>query len=207
MAQIFELMGDVSGGAGQTAGGRVSERAASSRRDTQLFSRALLALGMAALWGLAAGAKVPMMALANIYKVPMVLALSGLVAAPAVAVTRHLLRLELAPRDLADAGVNSLFRGALVLVGFAPLLAVYAYTSVHAAHWLAQLSALLALATALWSFRHELSRFEAPRRDLAILGFVSAVTVCLVLLQLISLAAPVLTMPTVFRAGIDGMLR
>lgn len=206
MAQTFDVLGEMSGTAGKTKE-TVGQRAAGSREATQLFSRALMALGMAALWGLAAGAKVPMMALANIYKVPMVVALSGLVAAPAVAVTRHLLQVELAPRHLVGLGVNSLYRGALVLVGFAPLLAVYAYTSVQVAPWLAQLSALLALATALWSFRRELSRLDAPRAPLLILGFVTAVTVCLTLLQLISLAAPVLTMPTLFRAGIDGVLR
>jgi hypothetical protein len=93
------------------------------------------------------------------------------------------------------------------LLGCAPLLAVYAYTTLWVAPLLAQGSAMLALACGGLSLRTELSRIEAPRGHVALLGLVAVVTTSLALLQLISLATPVLTLPTIFGGGIDGMLR
>jgi len=178
-----------------------------SRRRHDVLARALGALGFAAVWGLAAGSASPALAIANVYKVPMVLALSAVVALPAVLVARHLLRVAVAPFELCSALVVSLFRASLLLLGFAPLLGVYAYTSQWVAPWLAQGSALLALLCGAASLRSELSRLPAPRLQLWLLGAVATVTLALSLLQLVSLATPVLTLPTVFGSGIDGVLR
>ena len=178
-----------------------------SRQRHDVLVRALSGLGFAAIWGLAAGSAAPALAIANIYKVPMVVALSAVVALPAALVTRHLLRVAIAPFELCAALVTSLYRAALLLLGFAPLLGVYAYTSQSVAPVLAQGSALMALVCGVVSLRSELARLSAPRLQLWLLGAVVTVTLALSLLQLVSLATPVLTMPTVFGGGIDGLLR
>lgn len=199
MAQIMETFEGVNGG--------VPARAVASRRLYDVLSRALTGLGFAAVWGLAAGSAAPALAVANIYKVPMVLALSAVVALPAVLVTRHLLRINVSAFELCAALINSLYRASLLLLGFAPLLGVYAYTSQWVAPWLAQGSALLALICGVVSLRSELARLDAPRLQLWLLGAVATITLALSLLQLVSLATPVLTLPTVFGSGIDGVLR
>ena len=114
------------------------ERVESSRQQHQLILKALTGLGFGAVWGLAAGSAVPSLAIANVYKVPMVIALSMVVALPGVLVARHLLQLQVSVQALCAALVTSLHRSTLVLLGFAPLLGVYAYTSQWVAPVLAQ---------------------------------------------------------------------
>ncbi|HEX3595302.1 MAG TPA: hypothetical protein VHU80_09380 [Polyangiaceae bacterium] len=182
------------------------ERAAAARRVQSLVRRAGLTLAMAAVWGFAAGSAKPMLALLDVYKVPMVLSLSLVVALPAVLVARRLLGLAMSPVALLTAIVTGLERGALVLIAFAPLLAVYAYTS----HWvspvLAQWSAGLALLCGLGSLVSELVQLPGSKGALVVLSLVTAVMLGLSLVQLISLATPVLPVHTVFGAGIDGMM-
>jgi hypothetical protein len=187
--------------------GGTLERAPDARQVHDVLLRALSGLGFAAVWGLAAGSAAPALAVANIYKVPMVLALSAVVALPAVLVMRHLLRIAVTPFVLSSALVTGFYRASLLLLGFAPLLAVYAYTSQWVAPLLAQGSALLALAVGAFSLRSELAKVAAPRLQLWLLGAVASVTIALALLQPVSLATPVLTLPTVFGSGIDGVLR
>src|SRR5262249_13502946 len=90
-----------------------AERAGSTRHAQTLVRRAALTLAMAAVWGGAAGSAKPLFALLNVYKVPMVLSLSILVALPAVLVTRSLLRVAVPPLELVSAIVSGLERGAL----------------------------------------------------------------------------------------------
>ena len=182
-----------------------AERARVTRSTQDLVRRSATTLGMASLWGLAAGSAKPLLALANVYKVPMVIALSLAVAMPAIFVTRRLLRITVSPVALFAAIVASLERGALVLLGFAPLLAVYAYTSQWVAPVLAQVSGVLALMCGGVALRSELSDLDAPRGALGVLGIVAGVALGLSLLQLISLATPVLPVHTSFGAGIDGL--
>jgi ABC-type uncharacterized transport system permease subunit len=109
--------------------------------------------------------------------------------------------------DLYAALVTSVYRASLLLLAVAPLLGVYAYTSQWVAPFLAQCSALLALVCGGISLRSELGRLHAPRLQLWLLGSVTTITLALALLQLVSLATPVLTLPTIFGGGIDGVLR
>ena len=183
------------------------QRGPDTRSVHDVLRRALSGLGFAAIWGMAAGSAAPALAIANIYKVPMVLALSVLVALPAVLVTRHLLQIAISKFELCAALVTSLYRASLLLLAVAPLLGVYAYTSQWVAPYLAQGSALLALVCGGLSLRSELGRLKAPRLQLWLLGSVTTITLALALLQLVSLATPVLTLPTVFGSGIDGVLR
>ena len=183
------------------------QRGPDARSVHDVLRRALSGLGFAAIWGMAAGSAAPALAVANIYKVPMVLALSALVALPAVLVTRHLLQIAISKFELCAALVTSLYRASLLLLAVAPLLGVYAYTSQWVAPFLAQGSALLALVCGGLSLRSELARLQAPRLQLWLLGSVTTITLALALLQLVSLATPVLTLPTVFGSGIDGVFR
>jgi hypothetical protein len=182
------------------------ERALTTRHAQSLVQRAGLTLAMAAAWGIAAGSARPMLALLNIYKVPMVLSLSVLVALPAVLVARSLLRLTVSPLTIVTAIVTGLERGALVLIGFAPLIAVYAYTSQWASPVLAQWSGALALLCGIVSLCIELTKLEDSKGALVVLSLVTAVALGLSMVQLISLATPVLPVHTAFGAGIDGML-
>jgi len=186
--------------------GAALQRGPDTRSVHDVLRRALSGLGFAALWGMAAGSAAPALAVANIYKVPMVLALSAVVALPGVLVTRHLLHIAISKFELCAALVTSLYRASLLLLAVAPLLAVYAYTSQWVAPFLAQGSALLALVCGGLSLRSELSRLKAPRLQLWLLGSVTTITLVLALLQLVSLATPVLTLPTIFGSGIDGVL-
>ena len=183
------------------------ERGPDAHSVHDVLRRALSGLGFAAIWGMAAGSAAPALAVANIYKVPMVLALSVVVALPAVLVTRHLLNIAVSKFELYAALVTSLYRASLLLLAVAPLLGVYAYTSQWVAPLLAQGSALLALVCGGLSLRSELAHLKAPRLQLWLLGSVTTMTLGLALLQLVSLATPVLTLPTVFGSGIDGVLR
>ncbi|HYQ14408.1 MAG TPA: hypothetical protein VEQ58_01580, partial [Polyangiaceae bacterium] len=120
---------------------------------------------------------------------------------------KHLLRLEISTQALGAALVSSLHRASLVLLGVAPLIGVYAYTSQWVAPVLAQVSALLAMLCGGVVFRSELSKLEGPRLQVLLLGLITVVAMGLALLQLVTLATPVLTLPTVFGHGIDGVLR
>src|ERR1700753_764983 len=136
-----------------------AERARLTRSAQELLRRSATTLGMAALWGLAAGSANLGLAVANVYKVPMVIALSVVVTAPAVLATRRLLGLWVPPLELLTAVIASSWRAALVLLGSAPPLAVYAYPSQWVAPVLAQVSgglALVAGAVALRSALREL---------------------------------------------------
>jgi hypothetical protein len=182
-------------------------RVEQSRKTHDLLMKALGTMGFSAIWGLCAGSAQPMLALANVYKVPMVIALALVVSLPAVLVTRHLLRMDLHPREIAGALISSLFRASLVLLGVAPLLGVYAYTTLFVAPLLAQGSAFLALAVGGFALQTELRRLPAPPRQRFVLGLVCVGVLALSMLQLITLATPVLTIPTAFGAGIEGILR
>ena len=185
--------------------GGPAERAEKSKQLHDILLRALKGLGYSALWGLAAGAATPAIAVANVYKVPMVLALAALASLPTVLVARHLLQVEVSRADLCGALIKSMHRAALLLAGFAPLLAVYAYTSQWFAPVLAQITAGLALICGAVSLRYELGRVEGPRAHVLWLGLITCVTVGLALFQLVALATPVLTVPTMFGHGIDGV--
>jgi hypothetical protein len=182
------------------------ERAVTTRHAQSLLHRAARTLLMAAAWGFAAGSAKPLLALLNVYKVPMVLSLSLIVALPAVLVARSLLRIPVSPMQLLTAIVTGLERGALVLVGFAPLIAVYAFTSQWFSPVLAQVSGELALVCGIVSVCIELTKLGEQKGALVLLSAITAVALCLSIVQLISLATPVLPVHTAFGAGIDGMI-
>jgi hypothetical protein len=198
MTQVFEtFVGKLETPAARTQALQISQR---------VLRYAIATLAFAAVWGIAAGAGSPALALANLYKVPMVITLSTLVALPAILTTRHLLELTCTPLGVLNALTRSLYRASLVLLSFAPLLAVYAYTSQWFSPVLAQISNGLALVCAVVSLHRELGKLEGSRARLLVLTAISTLTLCLALLQLIAIATPILSVPTAFGAGIDGVV-
>ena len=86
-------------------------------------------LVLSSLWGIAAGSSSAALALANAYKVPMVILLSALAALPAGLVALRFTNARLAVGDLISAFATSIFGGTLVLATLAPLVAIYYHTS------------------------------------------------------------------------------
>ena len=176
-------------------------------RRLQLVVFALLAsLVFAAAWGLAAGSRSAVLAVANLYKVPMVVLLSCAFAAPAGLLAWRLSGTRVRGSDLALGFAGGVFGGTLVLAVLAPLVALYYHSSAWAGPLLGIGSAGLALLVGTLMFvRGVVCRLEPGTRKRSVLLPV-AVTVAmqlLTLLQLASLASPIFPERTAFSGGID----
>src|SRR3970282_1371429 len=112
-----------------TCGGEIA-RPTTRARDAMFAVFAIAAgLVLSSLWGIAAGSASASLAMANAYKVPMVILLSALTALPAGIVALRLTNARLHPAQLASAFATSIFGGTLVLATLAPLVAIYYHTS------------------------------------------------------------------------------
>jgi hypothetical protein len=176
-------------------------------RKLQLSVFALLAsAAFAALWGAALGSHAAGMAIANLYKVPMVILLSCVFAAPAGILAWRLAGAPLRGTDLALGFSGGVFGGTVVLAALAPLVALYYHSSAWAGPVLGLGSAVLALATGAVVFvRSTTRRVEAGRSTLA--AVVPALIVIAMqlatIVQLASIAAPIFPEQTPFSGGID----
>ncbi len=176
-------------------------------RRLQLVVYALLAsLIFAGAWGLAAGSRSPGLALANLYKVPMVVLMSCAFAAPAGLLAWRLSGTRLRGTDLALGFVGGVFGGTLVMAVLAPLVALYYHSSAWAGPWLGIGSVAIALVTGTTMFiRGVVRRLEPGTRKRSVF-FPVTVTLAmqlLTLLQLASLASPIMPERTGFSDGID----
>jgi len=176
-------------------------------RRLQLVVFALLAsLVFAAAWGLAAGSQATGLALANLYKVPMVVLLSCAFAAPAGLLAWRLSGTPIKGSDLALGYSGAVFGGTLVLAVLAPLVALYYHSSAWAGPMLGIGSALLALFTGTVMFiRGTMRRLPPGTSKLAVLipVVVTLGMQLLTLIQLASIAAPIFPERTPFSGGID----
>jgi hypothetical protein len=184
------------------------ERPATRAQET-MFSVLALASGLvlAAVWGLAAGSSSLELALADLYKVPMVVLLSALTALPAGLVTLRLTNAKLRASELTGAFATSIFGGTLVLATLAPLVAIYYHTSAKAGVPLALGSVFVALATASLLFARAVSRRMAGQpRAASLLAVLILVALFLAaLLQFVALASPIIGVHgTALEGGIDG---
>jgi hypothetical protein len=164
------------------------------------------ALALSALWGVAAGSSSADQALANLYKVPMVILLSALAALPAGIVALRLTNARLGSRDLVSAFTTSMFGGTLVLATLAPIVAVYYHTSTKVGVPLALGSVFIALATATLLFGRAVKRRVAgvPGRTASLVPVAILVTLFSVaLMQFVALASPIIGAQTRFDGGID----
>ena len=183
-----------------------AEDSGRSRRLGIAVSALLTSLVFAALWGVAAGSRLPALALANLYKVPMVVLLSAVGALPAGLLTWKLAGAPGRASDLLIAFVSGTFAGTLVLAVLSPLVALYYHSSLWAGPMLGQGSALLALLVAAVVFARSIfsgAKREGSRALLAFPVAVLSLVQVAMLVQLIALASPILPERTIFSHGID----
>lgn len=176
-------------------------------RRLQLVVLALLAsLVFAAAWGLAAGSRSAGLAIANLYKVPMVVLMSCAFAAPAGLLAWRLSGTRVRGSDLALGFAGGVFGGTLVLAVLAPLVALYYHSSAWAGPVLGFGSAALALLTGTIMFVRGVVRRLEPGTQKRTVFLPVAVTLAmqlLTLLQLAALASPIFPERTAFSGGID----
>jgi hypothetical protein len=181
-----------------------------SRRIQLVVFALLTSLIFAGAWGLAAGSQATGLAIANLYKVPMVVLLSCAFAAPAGLLAWRLSGAPIRGSDLALGFSGGVFGGTLVLAVLAPLVALYYHSSAWAGPVLGMGSAILALVTGTVMFvRGTIRRLPPGTSKLAVLLPV-AVTLgmqLLTLIQLAAIAAPIFPERTPFSGGIDHLAR
>lgn len=185
---------------------------ASNSRTQQILltvTALLASLALAAIWGLAAGSSSASLAIANIYKVPMVILLSALTALPAGLVALRFAGGKLPARELIVSFATSIFGGTLVLATLAPLVAIYYHTSSKAGLPIALGSVFVALATAAVLFGRAVARRVAQYSGRAASLFAVAVLVVLFLaslLQFVGMASPIIgETGTRFDGGFDSV--
>ncbi|MFT3775104.1 MAG: hypothetical protein QM820_57895 [Minicystis sp.] len=189
-----------------TCGKPLGEADAGRARRLQIVVSALLtSIVFAAIWGVAAGSRVPALAVANLYKVPMVVLISAVGALPAGLLTWKLVGAPGRASDLLISFVGGTFAATLVLAVLSPLVALYYHSSLWAGPMLGQGSALFALIVGALIFaRASFGRREGVRRSvLAVPVTVLALVQVAMLVQLVAVAAPILPERTIFSHGVD----
>lgn len=181
------------------------EDSGKSRRLQLVVFALLSSLVFAAMWGVAVGSRSAGLAIANLYKVPMVVLMSCAFAAPAGLLAWRLSGTRVRGSDLALGFAGGVFGGTLVLAVLAPIVALYYHSSAWAGPLLGIGSAILALFAGTVMFvRGVVRRLEPGTKG----GVFLPVTVTLgmqllTLLQLAALASPILPERTPFSGGID----
>jgi len=189
-----------------TCRGELAEPPTRAAQLMLTISALFAGLALSALWGIAAGSSSAALALANAYKVPMVILLSALTALPAGVVALRLANARLAASDLISTFVTSIFGGTLVLATLAPLVAIYYHTSSKAGVPLALGSVFVALATATLLFARTVGRKVAgqPGRAASLVPVVILVALfSAALLQYVALAAPIIGEVNRLSGGFD----
>jgi hypothetical protein len=180
-------------------------------RRMQLVLVSLLAsLAFAAAWGLAAGSRSTGLAVANLYKVPMVVLMSCAFAAPAGLLAWRLSGSRVPGTDLVLGFAVAVFGGTLVLAALAPLLALYYHSSAWAGPVLGIGSVVLALVTGAVLFASGVVRRLEPgtrKRTVLLPVSVTLGMQLLTLLQLAALASPIFPERTSFSGGIDHLVQ
>jgi len=196
-----------------TCGGQLA-RPVTRAQETMLAVLALVsALALSSLWGIAAGSASPALAIANAYKVPMIILLSALTALPAGLVALRLTNAKLPGHELASAFALAIFGGTLVLATLAPLVAIYYHTSSKAGVPIAMGSVFVALGTATLLFGRAVGRRVLEKtgsatsgRTASLLAVIVLVTLFIAaLLQYVALASPIIGEVTRFDGGFDTM--
>jgi len=176
----------------------------------QLVVHATLAtIVFAMIYGVAAGSTDLGLAVANIYKLPMIILLSALCALPAGLLAWKLLGARNRASDLLIGVAAGNFTAALVLAALSPLVGLYYHTSGYMGGRIAMVAGgfavLLGLVTVV---RAVLSRAGGlPSKASMAIPLAVLVSVELAsLVQFIHVASPILPEVTVFDGGVDAML-
>lgn len=174
-----------------------------------VLQASLASTTMGALFGLAAGSANFGLALKNLYKVPMVLLLSGIFAVPAGTFVWKLMDERHKAVDLVLAIASGNLSASVVLALAAPLVALYFHTSAVFGMPLAMLSIVLALLSGVFVFCGSAMRSANPFASKLVVALPLLIVLGMQLacaLQLVQIASPILPTPTAFRGGIDGLL-
>lgn len=166
----------------------------------------LAAIALASLWGLAAGCRVLPVAMANLYKLPMIVLLSTLGAVPAGLLAWKLTGAQYRATDLLANFTSGILSGTLVLVVLSPILALYYHSSAWAGPMLALGSVFLALFVGSLVFVRGVGRRVGgswKSWSVVLPVLVTIVMQLATLLQLIAIASPILPEVTVFDGGLD----
>lgn len=180
-----------------------------ARRMQLTLSALLLSLVFAAIWGAAAGSRIPAIAIGNLYKVPMVILLSSLSAVPAGMLSWRLSGAAMRGSDLLLSFATGVFSGTLVLAALSPLVGLYYHTSAWVGPALGIGSSFLALGVATAVFlRGVITRTPRSASALALVVPAAVFVLFLVaaLIQFIAIASPILPELTPFDGGIDRVL-
>ncbi len=166
------------------------------------------ALGLSAIWGVAAGSHAGHLGLASAIKVPLLLLASVLAALPLGLLVHRLTSKRGRSSDLVLGHAAATFTGALVLALLAPIVALYQYSSAWAGPVVALVSAAAAIIVAFAIFLRVLAKLQAGGG--AWTDFVAPVALLLVLqgaalFQLASISTPILPERTIIERGIDGV--
>lgn len=190
-------------------GRRVEDAEGRARRIQLMMTAGLMSLLFAALWGLAVGSTALGLAVANLYKVPMIVLLAALFSVPAGLLALRVSGADYRASDLMLSFFTAVLSGSLVLGVLSPLVALYYHTSAWAGPFLGMGSAFLALVVAGFVFvRATLRRRNAQTQPgaLALPAVVMVVMNAACLLQLVALASPILPEATIFEGGVDGVI-
>lgn len=177
-----------------------------ARRMQIVISALLTSVVFAAVWGVAAGSRVPALAVANLYKVPMVVLISAVGALPAGLLTWKLMGATGRASDLLLGFTGGTFAATLVLAVLSPLVALYYHSSLWAGPMLGQGSAVLALVVGAAVFARSVfghRRAGVSRPLLVVPVGVLALVQIAMLAQLVAIAAPILPERTIFSHGVD----
>ncbi len=198
--QLFDL----------ASGRPLPEEADGPARRMQLVLRAsAVSMLFAAVFGLAAGSTDAALAVANVYKLPMVIALSSLCAVP---VGLLMWKLSDAPNrasDLLIGVATGNLTATLVLAALSPVVALYYHTSGSMGGPLAMGVIFLAVALGLFNVARSVQqrRPDNVRRGQIALPLAAIMAVQLAsLVQFIHVASPILPEVTVFDGGVDAMV-
>jgi len=183
----------------------------SQAKRLQIVVGGLLAsLVLSSLWGLAAGSSDLALALANVYKLPMIVLLSSLSAVPAGLLAWKLVGARYRSTELLASYSSGILSGTMVLAVLSPLVALYYHSSQWAGPVLALGTVFLALIVASIIFIRGL--ITRVREQSKIIHYMLPILVVVVMLlatlvQLIAVASPILPELTVFDGGLDRMIQ
>jgi hypothetical protein len=163
-----------------------------------------------AIYGFAVGCVDQSLAFTNIFKLPMVVLLSGVAALPPGLLAGKLTESRMAPTDITSSLMSANMTGSLVLLSAAPVVALYYLSGSTFSAYIAFGAALAGEFVALWIFfraAHKRKPKDATWFDVWFPSAVLAVVQIVAIIQLIGIASPILPEMTLLSQGMDGLMQ
>ncbi len=195
--------------------GSDDEDSPSSAERVQLTILALAAaLICGAIWGLGAGSSAFSLALANTWKVPLVLLMSIATALPASVLAFKIFGAKTSPSEVTLSIATGVFAGSAMLAALSPLVGIYYLTSTHVGPIVAMGTVGLGLLTAMFVMARNTIRVGRQRSEPRTAIWVRLIPVAIfcvlqlgTLMQCVHLTDGMLPEQTFFDDGIDGMVK